>query len=355
MSPYERRAWHLTMERLHAPPRKALLPKTVRDATSSVTERASSWADEHLPAETVKSIVEGTLKGTLEMTFNPALRSVNAEKVLDAYRRRHPAIETADDLKSLDLKDFEGFRRRRGHYVAASAVQGAGTSLAITGAEVSTTVTGGATAGLIVGAVALDTVASLAMMGRSVGSVAARYGYDVRLPDEELFAMGVLSLGMAGTVAAKYEALSALSRLSQQMMRRATWKQLNEHVLVRVIARTYQVLGLKLTQRKLAQALPFVGVAINTALSANMTRHTYHRAEDAYRLRFLSEKYDVNPREWMAKNAMDDLLATPTHDEEAYDGGMPNVADLLDDELRAIEGPGPESAATDPDPDDPSR
>ena len=131
--------------------------------------------------------------------------------------------------------------------MAVSAVQGAATSLAITGAEVSNTVRGGATAGVIVGAVALDTVASLAMMGRSVGSVAARYGYDVRLPDEELFAMGVLSLGMAGSVTAKYEALSALSRLSQQMMRGATWKQLNEHILVRAIARTYQLLGLKLT------------------------------------------------------------------------------------------------------------
>ena len=48
------------------------------------------------------------------------------------------------------------------------------------------------TAGAVVAAVAADTVASLAMMGRSVGSVAVRYGYDVRLPDEELFAMGAL-------------------------------------------------------------------------------------------------------------------------------------------------------------------
>src|SRR3954447_10947840 len=280
MSPYERHAWEQTLKRLHAPPRKAVIPRAIRNATSSATEHAASWVDDHLPAEKVKGIVEGTLTGTLELTFNPALRSVSAEKVLAAYQRENPDIRSADDLKSLDLKDFEGFRRRRGHYVAVSAVQGAGTSLAITGAEVSTTVTGGATAGVILGAIALDTVASLAMMGRSVGSVAARYGYDVRLPDEELFAMGVLSLGMAGSVAAKYEALSALSRLSQQMMRRATWKQLNEHVLVRVIARTYQVLGLKLTQRKLAQTVPFVGVAINSALSANMTRHTYHRAEE---------------------------------------------------------------------------
>ena len=47
------------------------------------------------------------------------------------------------------------------------------------------------------------------MMGRSIGSVAVRYGYDVRLPDSRSFAMGVLSLGMAGTLEAKHTALTA--------------------------------------------------------------------------------------------------------------------------------------------------
>ena len=70
-------------------------------------------------------------------------------------------------------------------------------------------------------------------------------------------------------------------------------------VLVRVIGRMYQVLGLRLTQRKLAQTVPFVGVGINAALSANMTRHAYQRAEDVYRLRFLTEKYGLDPQTWL--------------------------------------------------------
>src|SRR3546814_8266311 len=110
--------------------------------------------------------------------------------------------------------------------------------------------------------------------------------------------MGVLSLGIAGTLEAKHTALAALSRLTQQLMRQATWQQLNEQAIVRVIGRVYQVLGIKLTQRKLAQTVPFVGVGINAALSASMTRHVYQRAEDVSRVRLLAAKIDIDPPGW---------------------------------------------------------
>ena len=39
-------------------------------------------------------------------------------------------------LKQLDLRDLDGFRRRKGTYVATSAAQGTATSLVVTGAVV---------------------------------------------------------------------------------------------------------------------------------------------------------------------------------------------------------------------------
>lgn len=325
MSAYERRAWDNSLKRLHEPPHKRVVPTKVREIASATTERASDFADAHLPTAAVKRIVEKTMNGTLEVTFNPALRSASADRALRGYQRKHDGILNLDDLKQLDLQALDGFRRRKRLYVTTSAVQGTATSLAVTGTVVSSTVSGGVTSGTVVAAVATDTVASLAMMGRSVGSVAVRYGYDVRLPDEELFAMGVLSLGIAGTLEARHTALAALSRLTQQMMRQATWQQLNEQVLVRVIARVYQVLGLKLTQRKLAQTVPFVGVGLNAALSANMTKHVYQRAEDVYRVRFLSEKYNLNPKDWVE--------GSPVGEESAKSGAEAlDVAELLDEE-----------------------
>lgn len=333
MTAYERRAWNQSLKRLKESPHKRFLPTKVREITQAATdkgakysENASTFLDAHLPMATVKEIVEKAMDGSLELTFNPALKSANAQSALSGYQKSHPEVRTLGDLVNLDLEELDGFRRRKGLYTSASAAQGSVTSLLVTGAVVSSTVSGGTTAVAVIGALAIDTTASLAMMGRSVGSIAVRYGYDVRLPDEELFAMGVLSLGMASTVGAKYQALASLSRLTQQMMRRATWKQLNEHVLVRAITRVYQLLGLRLTQKKLAQTVPLVGVGINAALSANSTKSVYQRAEDVYRLRFLSEKYGINPAEWLEGMFPTDQPPDPNQDD------MPDVTVILEEE-----------------------
>lgn len=328
LSAYERRAWDQSLKRLHEPPYKAPVPSKVRAFARTTTDNAAHFADAHLPAATVKGIMEKTLNGTLELTFNPALRSASVQSALRGYQKKHEGVFDLEDLKKLDLEHLDRFRRHKGLYATTSAAQGTATSLAVTGTVVSSTVSGGVTAGAVVAAVAADTVASLAMMGRSVGSVAVRYGYDVRLLDEELFAMGVLSLGVASTLEAKHTALAALSRLTQQMMRRVTWKQLNEHVLVRVIGRVYQVLGVKLTQRKLAQTVPVVGIGINAALSANMTRHVYQRAEDVYRLRFLSEKYGLDPQAWLQG-------VTRVDDDPETRMEPPDIAEMLDEERQS--------------------
>ncbi len=329
MSNYEQLAWRESLRRLNESPSKAASPASIRKRVGSAKRAVSASAGEYLPVETLQSIVSGVMNGTLELTFNPALRTADAERAFRALQKKHRSLDQLEDLKQLDVRELDRFRRRKGAYVTTSAVQGAGTSLAVTGSVVSTTVSAGVASGTVVAAVALDTVASLAVMGRSVGAVAVRYGYDVRLPEEELFAMGVLSLGVAGSLEAKHTALAALSRLSQQMMSRATWKQLNEQVLVRTIARVYQMLGLKLTQRKLAQVVPFVGVGINAALSANMTRHVYQRAEDVYRVRFLSEKYGLDPLDWVESASGRDHR-TPVR-------GEIDVAELLQEELGASE------------------
>jgi hypothetical protein len=95
------------------------------------------------------------------------------------------------------------------------------------------------------------------------------------------------------------------------MMRHATWSQLNEHVLVRVIAKAYQLLGLRLTQKKLAQTIPFVGVGLNAALSAQLTEQTFRRAGAVYRLRFLSEKYGIDPASWLRESHDSSAIAGP--------------------------------------------
>lgn len=128
--------------------------------------------------------------------------------------------------------------------------------------------------------------------------LASTYGYDVRQPEEELFALGVLSLASASTLGVKLTAMTALSRLAQQMMRQAAWAELRRHLLVNAIDHTYKALSLTLTKKKLGQTVQVAGAVLNAGLNANLVNQAFRRAEAVYRLRFLSEKYAIDPNEW---------------------------------------------------------
>jgi len=93
--------------------------------------------------------------------------------------------------------------------------------------------------------------------------------------------------------------------------------------LVRVIERMYVSLGFKLTKKRLAQAVPAIGVAISATMSANSTKTTYERAEDAYRLRFLSDKYGIDPGDW--------VTGLPPDDEDSDDEDVIDVAEIMDE------------------------
>lgn len=294
MSPYDRKAWMAATERL-ARQRESKVRQAVSGAVAPAL-RAASGAWDRVPAhENLEAQVSSAMAGMKAVTFDPALRSVNADKVL---RRRGASCR--EDLFDLDLKQLDrSLPGLRTVYSGAAFVEGGGTALVVTGAEVSATVSGGVTIGVAVAAIAADAVASMALMGRIIGRVAAEYGYDVRLPEEEVFALGVMSLGTAATAAETTVALANLRRLTVVMMRQPTWAELNRHALVRMIDRVFTLLGEKLVKRKLAQAVPVAGAFINAGLSAHMADQTYRRARDAYRLRFLSEKYGIEPANWI--------------------------------------------------------
>ncbi len=98
------------------------------------------------------------------------------------------------------------------------------------------------------------------------------------------------------------------------------------------------MLGLKLTHRKLAQTVPFVGVGLNAALSAQLTDQTFRRAQAVYRLRALSEAYGIDPKEWM--NA-----ASPDTSDQGGSAGeaVVDVGEVLEGEkaTNAAAGKGP--------------
>lgn len=333
MSSYDQRAWeHLTglanntQEPNSVSQRLNHVRTRISEVSTSAVEAGKRVPGAEKAADTAKFAIDKAMSGLHLMTVDVGLNSVNETTVLKRYERAGHRIETLDDIRILDLKacDRVGSSKKQ-KYVLAGVIEGGASSLAVTGLTVSSTVSGGVTAGLAAGAIAVDTVAVLTGMGRIIASVAANYGYDCRLPEEAVFASGVLAYSTAGNASEKAAAMAALSRLTQQMMRSATWKQLSSNQLVKVVEIVFKALGVKLTHKKLAQAIPVIGVAINGGMNAKMANDTVNRAHTAYRLRFLTEKYELDPREWRPEVADDEAAAETL--------GLPIIDEIIEAEL----------------------
>jgi hypothetical protein len=294
MSDYEHKAY----ERLTAPPQdsRSLMPRWARDTASRVGRSVRTGASKIPGKEAIADAAYAkAAKGLMDFTTGNGIHSVSLEGSIRRHQKKGHEVEQSQDFLRLDLRQCDEMlpNRRRLHAFAAVA-EGAASSLLITGVTVSSTVAGGASAGIALGTVAADSVLVMAGLGRVVAEVAVSYGFDPNLPEEELFALQVLGLGMAVGSGAKSTALASLSRLTQDMMRRATWTQLNEHLLVEVINRAFATMGLKLTQKKLAQVVPVAGVLISSGVNLQLLHRVHHAAIQAYRLRFLTEKYGLD-------------------------------------------------------------
>jgi hypothetical protein len=332
MYTYERKAW----ERLVAeaaekptsePGRLGGWKQAVTSQVKDVAVKAKGGVVDHVPGAekamvALDAAMPKALAGLTATFVERGLNSVSPGTIFKTFASEGAHVTSYDEVRRLDLKLCDrSVPRRKERYIAVAAGLGAATSLTVTGATVSTTVSGGATLGVAFGAVALDVTSVMVGMGRIVALVAAHYGYDVREPEEQVFASGVLSYSTAGNAAEKAASLAALSRLTQEMMRQATWKQLQQHQTVNIIQTVVTSLGFKLTQKKLAQVVPVAGVVINGGLNARLARNTFNRAQDAYRLRFLTEKYELDAASW----------APDVSDAEVTD--LPLIDEIVDAEI----------------------
>lgn len=324
MSAYEQRAWSALRER--EVKRQGGVLARAADWVETGTQRAVEQVKRLPAAGAVTEFGDATimkaLEGGFRAVFLPAVRSASLEARTSKLRRAHAGLPD-DVFAALDLKDLDKGRPKL-TLPFLGVLEGSLASLAITGATVSATVSGGTTAAVAVGAVATDTIASLALLGRAVAQVAVHYGYDPREPEEELFLMSVLNYASAGSSTARTAALASISRLSQQMMRQATWKQLGKDPLVKVIQRLFQTLGVKLTHKRLANVVPLAGVVVAGGLSFHMLSSAMEDATRIYRARYLAEKHGLDWDDWVARGAQSD------EGDPVTEANVTEINDLLD-------------------------
>jgi hypothetical protein len=79
----------------------------------------------------------------------------------------------------------------------------------------------------------------------------------------------------------------------QDLARKKTWDQLNKHAVTKVVERFYTTIGVRLTQRKLAQAVPVMGIFVGAGLNVLLINRVADVADHLYRYRFLMEKYGI--------------------------------------------------------------
>lgn len=187
MSDYDRRALKESTDRLNRE-REPRTPAFARRVGERMKRRAGKVWDGTPGHADLEDQVRRGLEGLIAVTLKPAMNSVSLDRVT-----RRLGVEIFSEVRHLHLEQLDkALPRTRTLYTMAALMEGSASAIAVTGAEVATTVSGGVTAGVVVGAIAVDTATSLALMGRIVGEVAAQYGYDVRLPEEEAFALGVI-------------------------------------------------------------------------------------------------------------------------------------------------------------------
>jgi hypothetical protein len=303
-------------------PRRA--PVRLRDRLSRAGEAARHRLESLPGADRFETLFLDALRGLTDLGARAAHASIRREAILAAYRKRGHDVRTLRDIRRLDLSDITRVKPRLDlAYIAASTVEGAGAGLAVSGGQI--LAAGGAVvgagmgaapgAGTVVAAMAADAAAVLVASHRAVAHIAAYYGYDVDEPEERLFALGVLGVGTAADSTAKYAAYAELHRMASALARQHSWQQLNANVIIQVVDKVYAKLGLRLTQRKLAQAIPVAGIVIGAGLNAKLLSRLVDDAEHLYRERFLRERYGITRAE-----------TGPSH------GALP-ITDIIDAEI----------------------
>lgn len=243
-------------------------------AMTTLTWPLSKAGDLMLSTPGVGDAIKFAISGTVSLCNDLAHWSVPKESIYTEFRKVGFDVVDSDDINKLELEQIDrivGWLDAK--YKTAAFVEGAGTGYV----------------GLV--GIPADIAALLALNLRAIGEYATYYGFDVTLPTERLFAMNILGLASSPDAACKQLAMAQLVRIAQDVARKRTWEQLNQHAFVQVVQQISKALGIRLTKDKLAQVIPVTGAAIGGGFNAYFTANVCQAAYFLYRERFLAAKY----------------------------------------------------------------
>jgi hypothetical protein len=322
VEPYDQTAWDaLERERRRklARSRRRLVPAAVRDRARQFGDKARVAASAVPGFDQAEELFEQVLAAAGDVSARLAADSLGTERILTAYREAgHESLELIPDIQRLSLRDIDKVKPHLDiAYIAAVVASGAAAGFVVSGGEVAAlagAAAGGAVgagagagvgavpgagagaapgAGIVVGAIAADSAAVLFATARVIFHIAAYYGYDVDRPEERLRAMSVLNYATATGQAAKNQAYLEVQKVAGLIVRNATWKQLDQNTVTKIVRRVFEKLSQRLTKRKLGVAVPVVGIAAGALLNGLTLSQAADAADMLYRQQFLCDKYGI--------------------------------------------------------------
>lgn len=309
LSAYESQVWdeiQVYKNRRLTEKARTLVPSSVRERAIDLRGRAADTraggAARDLWAEVQKSgYLDKVLEGTGSMLGDTGSKLVPTKRVLRGYQKQGIELDGLDQVLGLDLRTVDEVTPRLGRrYAATIAAEGAAAGFVAGGGAVFAG--GGALAGgvgaapgagIVAAALATDVGAAIGGSLMLAGHYGAYCGFDVDTDDprEQAFLLGVLGAASAGSMAAKDVAFTQTRQLAMMLVRRATWNDLSEKTLTKVVQQVFKRLSVRLTKQKFGQALPIAGAGIGASLNYHLLTRVGRDARMLYRERFLIEKY----------------------------------------------------------------
>lgn len=270
--PYDKRALAAIYDWRHA--EIGFHSKTLKTLTKPIDMAGELIFD----APYIGKAVEGAISGGLTVLNDVAQHTVRNDAILnDFHKHNYLSIHEIPQIHNLRLEAVDNVVGNLDiKYKLLAAGEGAVTSV------------GG------LPFIAADVALLISLSLRATLEYGTYYGFDVSRQHERAFAMRVLALASSPTDGGKVLTMVQLNKIAKEVAKKRAWKDLEKYASVKAMQKAAQVVGVQLTKKKLAQAIPIAGIVVGGTFNAHFINKVCITAQYLYQERFLAEAYGAH-------------------------------------------------------------
>ncbi len=227
-------------------------------------------------------VCEKAACGIMDMAGSGAAFTVRPEAIFREFREKgHAEVHSTGDIAALSLEEAD---RAAGH-LAAKYKSLAGAEGAAVGLGAMSPLTAAA-------AVAADVPVFAALCLRAICEYATYYGFDIGDPGERACIMRIFELASENNARkGRKMAVKRLAKISRRIFSGSAGS-VNQGLLSAAVSKTAKLLGLRITQGKMAMLIPAAGILANSGFNVFLMDKVCCTAGMIYRERFLARCYN---------------------------------------------------------------